>query len=441
MKNDTDGVFGLIQSGVAKLNEYKSKLEIENSGLKMEVVRRKILDSIVFHETRIPLEAVSNVMELSPLALGRSCVINASTALSVIKFNMELLKYLQSFLSPEFDPGFVLETEFNFNELMFTALCSLYPGFKKKNVNISTRFYKEAVLVKADKYKLYCIILNLLDNALKFSKAGDEIIITVLLCEDSRTLKIEFLDHGGGFDTQLVKTYFSDSRLDIELNSEDPGTGLIIVHKFLKEIGARLELNSKESEGSALTLIVNLADSFDTAMAAEAEHEISNFSDEIFKLLSADPFIEGAIKLNEQRSGGGIIVNVVVLDDDLEACDNIKTIFNEIQPVLNATFNISFLASSKNTVMDIINSNPDIIFIEPVLKSQDGFEILQQIKGTFEISQIPVIVLSKIKCQVKASKLGAAEYVSKPITNSASINICKNFVSKLSGGDIMDELT
>jgi len=121
----------------------------------------------------------------------------------------------------------------------------------------------------------------------------------------------------------------------------------------------------------------------------------------------------------------------VVLDEEKTACDKIKEIFAEIQPVLNCTFNISVLSSGKNTVIDIINCNPDIIFIEPVLKTQDGFEILQQIKSTFEISQIPVIVLSKIKCQVKATKFGAAEYVSKPITNSAMINICKNFVLKL----------
>lgn len=443
MKNNITGVFDQIQSGLIRLSEIRNSLEIENADNKKEIVRRKILESIVFHETKIPLEAISGVVELSPLALGRSCVINASTALSIIKFNAELITYIQSFLSPEFDPGFVLETEFDFNELMFTALCSMYPRFKKKSVNISTRFYNEAIYVKADKYKLYCILLNLLDNSLKFSNENEETVITTLICEDTRTLKIEFLDHGGGFDPELAGNYFADAKLNIELNGDNSNTGLIIIHKFLQEINAELILNSKDGEGSALTLSINLADSVDMSSISSVEHEISNFSDEILKRLSADPFVEGAIRLNEKKNGeGNVIINVSVLDEEGDSCDKIKAVLTEIQPVLNATFNVSVLGASKNTIMDIINSNPDIIFIEPVLKSQDGFEILQQIKSTFEISQIPVIVLSKIKCQVKATKLGAAEYVSKPVTNSAMINICRNFVSKLSDdNDLINELT
>jgi CheY-like chemotaxis protein len=443
MKNNITGVFDQIQSGLLRLGEIRDSLEAENTDNKKEIVRRKILESIVFHETKIPLEAISGVVGLSPLASGRSCVINSSTALSIIKFNVELITYIQSFLSPEFDPGFVLETEFDFNELMFTALSSMYPRFRKKSVNISTRFYNEAVFVKADKYKLYCILLNLLDNSLKFSNENDETVITTLICEQTRTLKIEFLDHGGGFDPQLAANYFSGSKLNIELDGDDAKTGLIIIHKFLREINAELELNSKEGEGSALTLSINLADCLDTASISSAEHEISNFSDEILKRLSADPFVEGAIRLNEKKAGdGNIVINVFVLDEDGESCDKLKAVLTEIQPVLNVTFNVSLVGASKNTIMDIINSSPDIIFIEPVLKSQDGFEVLQQIKGTFEISQIPVIVLSKIKCQVKAAKLGAAEYVSKPIANSAMINICRNFVLKLNDeSDLINELT
>ncbi|HOT74159.1 MAG TPA: response regulator [Candidatus Wallbacteria bacterium] len=431
MKDNNGGIFERIHESVSKLGEIKNRLESESIETKKEVIRRRILESIVFHETKIPLEAISDIAEMSPLAMGRSCVINSSTALSVLKFNAELVSYLQSYLSPEFDPGFVMETEFDFNELMFTALCSLYSKFKKKSVNISTRFYKNPILVKADKYKLYCILLNLLDNSLKFSGAEDEIVITTLVDEQKRALQVEFLDHGGGFDQGLIDNYFSGGKLSIELNESDSRSGLIIIHKFLQEINASLELNSREGEGAALMLNVNIADSFDLSSMAEAEHEISSFSEEMMKLLSADPFAEGAIRISEKKSGESVIINVVVLDEEKAACDKIKEILVEIQPVLNCTFNVSILSSGKNTVIDIINCNPDIIFIEPVLKTQDGFEILQQIKSTFEISQIPVIVLSKIKCQVKASKFGAAEYVSKPVTNSAMINICKNFVLKL----------
>ena len=440
MKNNIDGVFEKIQSGVSKLSEERSRLEAENFDNKKEVARRKLLESIVFHETRIPLEAISGVLALSPLAMGRSCVINSSAALSVMKFNAELVAYLQSFLSPEFDPDFVMETEFDFNELMFTALCSLYPAFRNKSVNISTRFYKDAVLVKADKHKLYCILLNLIDNALKFSRDGDETVVTALICEDTRTLKVEFLDHGGGFDPAMVESYFSNGKLSIELNENDPKSGLIIIHKFLEEIHAELELDSREGEGTIVTLKIRLADCFDAVTAAGSEHETSNFSDEMLKRLSADPLVEGAVRFNDKKAEG-VVVNVAVIDDDAAFCEKLKNIFNEIQPALHCTFNVSAPAPSKNMTGDLIGLNPDIIFIEPVLKSLDGFDILRQIKSAFEISQIPVIAVSRIKCQVKASKLGAVEYISKPVTISAIIDASKKFVLKLSeDNDLMKEL-
>lgn len=442
MKNNIDGgVFERIQSGVSKLSEIKSRLERENFEARKEVARRKLLESIVFHETRIPLEAISKVLSLSPLAMGRSCVVNSSAALSALKFNAELVSYLQSFLSPEFDPDFVMETEFDFNELMFTALCSLYPGFREKSVNISTRFYAEPVLVKADKHKLYCILLNLLDNALKFSREGDEIVITALICTEKRVLKIEFLDHGGGFDPAMVENYFAGGKLSVELNENDPKSGLIIIHKFLSEIKAELELESREGEGAALTLSVQLADSFDRAGAAEAEHEISSFSDEMMKRLSADPLVEGALRPGSKKEAG-VTVNAVVIDEDAASFERIRGILAEAQQELNCAFSVSALQPSKNIVGELVTANPDIIFIEPVLKAMDGFEIMQQIKGAFEISQIPLAAISKIKCQVKASRSGAAEYIPKPADPRAVVEACRKHILKLSeDGDLIRELT
>ena len=436
MKNNTGEMFDRICAGISKLGDIRNRLETENIGCAKEIARRKIIDAIVFHETKMPLEAINDVVEMSPLALGRDCVINSSTAFSVIKFNSELVAYLQSYLSAEFDPDFVMETEFDLNELMFTALCSFYAKFKRKNVNISTRFYTSPLMVTADKYKLYCVLLNLLDNGLKFSKEGEELVITTLINEETRMLRIEFLDHGGGFSSDLAASFFPEGKLIISVNENDPKTGLIIIHKYLEEMNGYLELDSREGEGSALTLNIKLAESFDLLMIMNMDHELANFSEEIFKRLSADPFVEGALKLSEmKKTNENVVINVVVLDEETGATNKLKEVFVEIQAVLNCTFNVSILTSSKISIDDITNSKPDIIFIEPVLKSQDGFEMLKAIKSTFEISQVPVIVLSKIKCQVKASKYGAVEYVSKPINNAGLINIVKNFVLKLNGGE------
>ncbi|MDP2910448.1 MAG: response regulator [bacterium] len=68
--------------------------------------------------------------------------------------------------------------------------------------------------------------------------------------------------------------------------------------------------------------------------------------------------------------------------------------------------------------------NPDLILLDLVLPQIDGFEVLERIKNNENISKIPVIILSNLGGEDKASKglkMGAADFLVKSELNPGEI--------------------
>lgn len=423
MKNNQENIFESIEARVEKLNELKNLFESEAAEAKKECARRKIIESVVFHETQIPLEAVKNIVDMSALKMGRKPVVNNMAALAAISFNLELVEYIQSYLSADFDSSFNMETDFDIRDVLFTALFSLYNKFRQKSVVISTRLYESPVIVNTDKYKLYCILLNLLDNALKFSKSGDEIIISSMVT-DGRMLKLELLDHGGGFDREKIENFFPDGKLSVSLNESDPKTGLLIIYKYLQEMGGYLELETRPSEGSALALYVKLSSNADFDKLTSEPAIPSIFSEKTINAFRPDRSLDGAAKKAAEEEDRPLI-NAVVMDDDVAFAASMKSALEAIQGPLACIFNISLIPPSKAAGEDIKAAAADIVFMEPVTRQDDGFDLILQIKSMPEFMSLPLIAVSRIKCQNKAVKMGATGYISKPVSAAALINVAK----------------
>lgn len=63
--------------------------------------------------------------------------------------------------------------------------------------------------------------------------------------------------------------------------------------------------------------------------------------------------------------------------------------------------------------------HPDIITLDVMMPSQDGWETLQALKHTPETSRIPVLVCSVLRQPSLALALGATEFLAKPVTRQA----------------------
>lgn len=61
--------------------------------------------------------------------------------------------------------------------------------------------------------------------------------------------------------------------------------------------------------------------------------------------------------------------------------------------------------------------NPDLILLDVMMPDMNGYEVLTQLKANNNTNHIPVIMLTALTdydCIEKATKLGAADFVTKP---------------------------
>lgn len=103
-------------------------------------------------------------------------------------------------------------------------------------------------------------LVNLLDNAIKFSPAGSQVEIT--LREVSPNWQIEITDHGPGIPpAEHARIFQKLHRLGSELRRETQGTGigLSLVKAVAEGHGGRVILASIPGQGSSFTLIAPIS--------------------------------------------------------------------------------------------------------------------------------------------------------------------------------------
>jgi len=118
----------------------------------------------------------------------------------------------------------------------------------------------ESCLVAAEADALEQIILNILDNAVKYAGAGDGVVLRIYTEDDSA--RLEILDRGPGIPHNHRRKIFDKfHRVDDSLTSGKAGSGLgLSIAKGLAEgMNAQLGYRDREGGGSAFQIILPLA--------------------------------------------------------------------------------------------------------------------------------------------------------------------------------------
>ena len=77
-------------------------------------------------------------------------------------------------------------------------------------------------------------------------------------------------------------------------------------------------------------------------------------------------------------------------------------------------------------------AHPDVITLDVMMPSQDGWQILQQLKRLRETCDIPVVVCSVLRERALALSLGATDFLAKPITQQALLSALAKHCGSLS---------
>lgn len=119
-----------------------------------------------------------------------------------------------------------------------------------RGIKISSSVSGDIPNIKADYSKIMSIVTNLVTNALKFTKQGDEIKITAEL--KNRYVRVCVSDTGIGIPKEYHSTIF-DKFAQVQqssYNSGGTGLGLSIAKEYVNRHGGEIWVESEEGEGS-----------------------------------------------------------------------------------------------------------------------------------------------------------------------------------------------
>jgi signal transduction histidine kinase len=251
-----------------ELSEVNTQLTQTNEALMLAKKKAEESDQLktVFlnnmsHEIRTPMNGILGFAEL--LGIPDLTDEKRNSYLKVIRnSSQQLLKTIDDILeisSLQVAPGSVNNESFCFNEL----LMDLHAIFSLKHHNDQIRFFIGQLLPKgvdsyiiSDQVKLHKIISNLLENAFKFTFAGE---IELGCRKQDGQLVIYVRDTGVGItagnQNAVFQRFFQEEK-ELSRNSGGLGIGLSIVQENSRLLGGTISLESEKGTGTTFTLTI-----------------------------------------------------------------------------------------------------------------------------------------------------------------------------------------
>lgn len=251
------------QNNLLLREKNKELILAKNKAEKASKARSEFL-STVSHELRTPLNAINGITHI---LLEDNPKKRQLKYLESLKFSGN---YLTTFINEILEVNKIDSTKveienisFNLKELLFNIQSSL------KELATANKNYFNLEIDKSipdnlmgDPTKLSQIILNLINNALKFTQNGNVNVIAKLYSQEGEnaTVYFEIVDTGIGIPEDKLQSVFeSFSQGSIEVNRKYGGTGLglTIVKKLIELLGGEIKLKSEVGKGSTFTFRLN----------------------------------------------------------------------------------------------------------------------------------------------------------------------------------------
>lgn len=238
------------------LNEEKSEIsdeqKIENSIVKKDAFAN------LSHELRTPIHIISSSLQLlnsQKNNLNEGEFIEAFERYeSTMKINsLRLLKIVNDIIDiSKLDVGaFKLnKKKYNIVTLVENISTSVVPYMKVKNINFIFDTNEEERFIECDQEKVERIVLNLISNAIKFTKEDGEINVIVEVEKDF--VKIKVKDTGIGIEKEKCKDIFErfvqcDNG---SITRKGSGIGLSLVKSLVEMHGGYVYVESELGRGS-----------------------------------------------------------------------------------------------------------------------------------------------------------------------------------------------
>lgn len=270
--------------------------------------------------------------------------------------------------------------------------------YRIKDKNIELHFIFDDAIVNnilGDNLRLQQVLINLLDNAIKFTPKGDVRLEVKLLniVDGVQYLGFNVMDSGIGIDankTEQLLLAFEQEDLSITRKYGGTGLGLTISNQLIQLMGGtKLNIMTLKNGGSSFNFEIPFMLNFNEVYLENAENNMDSKQD---------------ITISRTLIVEDNIINQKVLNKLLEKI-NIKS---------------DIANNGKEAVLLYQENDYDMIFMDLHMPEMDGFEATAKIKSSLKYQKLstPIIAVTASafdEDKVKAISNGMDDFITKPI--------------------------
>jgi PAS domain S-box-containing protein len=216
------------------------------------------------HELRTPLNAIIGFTGTLLMKLPGPLTSDQEKQLTTIQTSA---RHLLSLINDLLDLAKIESGKVEINlepmscgEILEEVATALRPLAEKKGLGFELKLPSEAIVVRTDRRALSQILINLANNAIKFTAQGGIVIALARRRENGQTFNdISITDTGCGIrPDEQTKLFQAFTQLDSSSTRRHEGTGLglHLSQKLAELLGGRITFQSEYGKGSAFTLVI-----------------------------------------------------------------------------------------------------------------------------------------------------------------------------------------
>ncbi len=395
------------------LNDKVNTLEIELEKAIESSEHKSIYLENISHEIRIPL---STILGMVRMLKNTDLDLDQKAQVEIAEYSSEhLLQLINMILnnSKGVDVDLKLEPVPISLESDLTKLFKIFEYQAwEKGLDFEFKFSidkKNDFLLLGDIGKIQQVLINLVNNAIKFTNTG-KISVTIdhtVTYDDLQVVSFYVKDSGIGmsdYEQEHAFSNFEDRHSNDLKHYRGSGIGLSVTKKLIELMGSELKFESKENEGSTFYFSLQLQKTLNVIEEPPKETPVLlNKFDYRFSVLVAEDNImnQKVIKFLLEQHGA----ECTFVTNGLDAVNLYKVI------------------------------NYDMIFMDIYMPKINGYEATKIIKNSdkYAKNNIPIIAVSASAFEEdikKAKEAGVDEFLAKPIDNEKLSGVLRKYTLK-----------
>jgi two-component system, sensor histidine kinase len=381
---------------IGQLKQIRNELERQHARLEEAHALKNALIATLSHEFRTPLTSIFGYLQLADRRAGDEE--SMREALHAVRRNatylFTLAENLLEYGRSESAAPLLNPTPVNLSALVGDLDAMFRPLAEEKGLEFRvTLKLDDASDPVFDEVRLRQILVNLLSNAVRYTRRGE---VTADLVWRGAELAIDISDTGIGIAAAHRDSVFQPFNRGGHAGSKGAGLGLSIVKRMVEQMHGTLAFDSEVGRGSSFR--VTLPGVKERAVAPADETMAPRF------------WLQGR--------------SVLVADDDADIARLLEALLGDLG------FRVRVVADAQSAVLEAMAGRPDVLLIDVELSGLSGNAAVYKLRSRGYNGRIVTLsATATTEAREAALRAGADHYLTKPLKVEQFVHVIQQAAS------------